>query len=97
MKNKSSIVSRVFKASLLIYPLTFVIASVLGLVVGIDSGWAMPAMSNHEKMYGWDAIWSYIVVIVWGFFYIYASVLAFQVGYIIVRVVLKIKNKLKPE
>ncbi|MBQ8826509.1 MAG: hypothetical protein IJ007_05410 [Oscillospiraceae bacterium] len=97
MKNADKIISKVFKASLLIYPITFLIAVFLGLFVGIDSGWAMPAMSDHELMYGWDAIWSYIIIIVWGFSVIYGLILIFQAGYIISRLALKIKNKLKSD
>lgn len=92
MKNTSSTISKVFKISLLIYPITFSIAIFCGIVIGIDSGWPMPAMSNHEIMYGWDAILSYMIVIVWRFFVIYALILIFQVGYIIVRIIQKIRK-----
>lgn len=91
MKKISSIMSKVFKASLLIYPLTFVIALFCGTVIGMDLGWAMPAMSNHEIVYGWGAIMSYMFLIVWRFIIIYALIFIFQVGYIIVRLIAKVK------
>lgn len=94
MKKTSSIMNKVFKVLLLIYPLTFAIALFCGTVIGIDSGWAMPAMSKHEIVYGWEAIMSYMILIVWRFFIIYALILIFQVGYIIVRLIAKMKNKL---
>lgn len=92
MKNTSSTVGKVFKASILIYPITFAIAIFCGTVIGIDSGWAMPAMSNHEIEYGWEAIQSYVIVIVWRFFMIYALILIFQVSYIIVKLIKKIRK-----
>lgn len=52
MKNLGGIMSKVFKIAILIYPITFLIALYCGTVIGIDSGWAMPAMSNHEIIYG---------------------------------------------
>ncbi|MBE5881626.1 MAG: hypothetical protein E7289_04925 [Lachnospiraceae bacterium] len=91
MKNTSSMMSKVFKASILIYPITFLIALFCGMVIGIDSGWAMPAMSNHEIMYGWEAIASYMILIVWRFFIIYVLILIFQVSYIAVRIISKIR------
>lgn len=91
MKKTSSIMSKVFKASLLIYPLTFVIALFCGTVIGMDLGWAMPAMSNHEIVYGWGTIMSYMFLIVWRFIIIYALIFIFQVGYIIVRLIAKVK------
>ncbi len=92
MKNISRIMSKVFKASLLIYLITFFIALFCGMVIGIDSGWAMPAMSNHEIMYGWEAIMSYIILIVWQFFIIFALIFIFQVSYIAIKIVSKIRN-----
>ncbi len=83
---------KLFKISLLIYPITFVIAVFLGTVYGIDSGWAMSAMSDHELMYGWDAIWSYMILIVWRFAVVYVLILVFQVIYIIGALVAKIKS-----
>jgi len=92
MKNLGGIMSKVFKISILIYPITFLIALYCGTVIGIDSGWAMPAMSNHEIIYGWEAFVSYIILIVWRFFIIYGLILIFQLSYIAVRVISKIRN-----
>lgn len=89
MKNVSKI-SIVFYISLLIYPITFCIALYLGLFVGIDHGWVMPAWSDHELMYGWEAIWSYIIIIVWKFSFLYIFILIFQVGYLIIRLIKKL-------
>ena len=85
-------ISKVFKISLLIYPITFGIAVFLGTVYGIDSGWAMPAWSDGELMYGWDAIWSYLILIVWRFAIVYVVVLIFQVSYIIGALIAKIRK-----
>ena len=92
MKNAMNRISIIFKISLLIYPITFVIAVFLGTVYGIDSGWAMPAWSDGELMYGWDAIWSYLILVVWRFAIVYAFVLIFQVSYIIGALVAKIRK-----
>ncbi len=97
MKDKNRIINKVFWISLLIYPVTFAVAVYLGTVVGIDRGWAMPAWSDGELMYGWDAIWSYLILIVWGFSIIYGAVFVFQIGYLIFAVIQKIKNKGKNE
>jgi len=51
MKNTNSTISKIFKISILIYPITFVIALFCGTLIGIDSGWTMPSMSNHEMMH----------------------------------------------
>ena len=94
MKNLGGIMSKVFKISILIYPITFLIALYCGIVIGIDLGWAMPAMSNHEIMYGWEAIVSYIILIVWRFGIIYGIILIFQLSYIAVRIISKIRNRI---
>ena len=52
----------------------------------------MPAMSDHEIMYGWKAIMSYIILIVWQFFIIFALIFIFQVSYIAIKIVSKIRN-----
>ena len=92
MKNVRNKISIVFKISLLIYPITFAIAVFLGTVYGIDSGWVMPAWSDGELMYGWDAIVSYLIIIVWQFAVVYILILIFQVSYIIGALVAKIKK-----
>ena len=93
MKDKKRIISKLFWISLLIYPVTFAVAVYLGIVVGIDRGWAMPAWSDGELMFGWEAIWSYLIIIVWRFNIIYGTVSFFQIGYLIFVLIQKIKNK----
>lgn len=94
MNKKSNILKKVFMFSLLVYPLTLVIAIFCGMVLGIDSGWAMPAMSNHEKMYGWDAVVSYLILMIWGLAFIYIPILVFQVVYLICRLIKRCRKKL---
>jgi len=89
MKNSTKICKILFYISLLIYPITFAIALYLGMFVGIDHGWAMPAWSDQELMYGWEAVWSYIIIIVWSFSFLYIFVLIFQIGYFIHRLIKK--------
>lgn len=94
MNKVSKIFKVLFYISLLIYPITFVIALYFGMFVGIDQGWAMPAWSDQELMYGWEAVWSYLIIIVWIFSFLYISVLIFQVGYLIYRLIKKIKSRI---
>lgn len=95
MKKSTKIIKVLFYISLLIYPITFAIALYLGMFVGIDHGWAMPAWSNQELMYGWEAVWSYLIIIVWIFSFLYISVLIFQVSYLIYRLIKKIKSRIQ--
>ena len=92
--NKASKICKVlFYISFLIYPITLVIALYLGMFVGIDSGWAMPAWSDHELMYGWEAVWSYLIIIVWSFSFLYILILFFQLGYFMIGLYKRIKSK----
>ena len=89
MKKSTKIIKVLFYISLLIYPITFAIALYLGMFVGIDHGWAMPAWSDHELMYGWEAVWSYLIIIVWSFSFIYIFLIIFQLGYLIHKLIKK--------
>lgn len=93
MKNEKSLIEKIFKISLLIYPITIAIATFCGIVFGIDSGWAMPAMSSGRREYGFDAIVSYIIIFVMLFPMGYISVLIFQIGYLIARGIAKLMGE----
>lgn len=92
MKNSTKIINIIFYLSLLIYPITFAVALYLGMFVGIDHGWAMPAWSDNELMYGWEAVWSYLIIIVWSFSFLYISILIFQIGYFIYKIIKKFRK-----
>ena len=42
----------------LLYYAAWIVFALVSMITGIDSGWAMPAMSNGEKDYGVDAFFS---------------------------------------
>ena len=92
MKKSTKIIKVLFYISLLIYPITFVIALYLGMFVGIEHGWAMPAWSDNELMYGWETVWSYLIIIVWSFSFLYIFLIVFQLGYLIHRLIKKFTN-----
>lgn len=58
---KKSFFKIIFLISLLYY-IWWIALSIYFSIKGIDSGWAMPAMSNHELMYGFDAFSSGIII-----------------------------------
>ena len=67
--------------------MTISVAVILGTVVGIDHGWAMPAWSDGSKMYGMDAIISYILIFGITFCWVYIAIIIFQIGYIAHKVI----------
>lgn len=79
--------SFIFKSSLLVIPMTIAAAVILGTVVGIDHGWAMPAWSDGSKMYGIDAILSYIIIFGIAFRWVYIPIIVFQIWYIAHKVI----------
>lgn len=88
VQNKSkNIRNCVFKYSLLIYPLTILIAVFLGTVVGIDHGWAMPAWSDGTKIYGMQAVASYLIIFCVAFAWVYIPIIIYQVVYMIYKVI----------
>ena len=93
MKSENNSIGRcVFKASLLIYPITILLALFLGTVIGIDHGWAMPAWSDGTKMYGMQAVASYLIIFCVVFAWVYIPIIIYQVGYIIFKFLFAVKN-----
>lgn len=93
VQNKSkNIWNCVFKYSLLIYPLTILIAVFLGTVVGIDHGWAMPAWSDGTKMYGMQAVASYLIIFCVAFAWVYIPIIIYQVGYIVYKILFAVRD-----
>lgn len=87
-QNKSpNIWNNVFKYSLLIYPITILLAIFLGTVIGIDSGWPMPAWSDGTKMYGVQAVISYLIIFCIAFARVYIPIIIYQVVYMIYKVI----------
>ena len=84
---KDDVLSLLFKLSLLVVPITIAISVFLGTVVGIDHGWAMPAWSDGSKMYGMEAIVSYILIFGIIFRWVYILNFIFQIWYIFRRVI----------
>ncbi len=60
-KNNKSIFKTIFLLSLSYY-LFWVVLSIYLSFRGIDSGWAMPAMSNGDLVYGFEAFSSGIII-----------------------------------
>lgn len=87
MKHDSNVMSILFKISLLVLPVSILICVFLGTVVGIDHGWAMPAWSDGSKMYGMEAIVSYILIFGIIFRWVYILNFIFQIWYIFRRVI----------
>lgn len=88
VQNKSkNIWNRIFKYSLLIYPITILLALFLGTVIGIDHGWAMPAWSDGTKMYGMQAVASYLIIFCVAFAWVYIPIIIYQVVYMIYKVI----------
>lgn len=92
-KSNRNVLSIIFRISLLIYPITIIYALFMGNVVGIDSDWAMPAWSDGELMYGLDAVWSYLIITVMTFWFVYLAVILFQCSYVIYILISKRKKK----
>ena len=84
---KDDVLSLLFKLSLLVVPITIAISVLLGTLVGIDHGWAMPAWSDGSKMYGMEAIVSYILIFGIIFRWVYILNFIFQIWYIFRRVI----------
>ena len=61
-KNKKISVFKIIFLISLLYYLWWILLSIYYYFNGIDSGWAMPAMSNHKLMYGSEAFASGIVI-----------------------------------
>ena len=92
MKSKN-VPRLMFRLSLLLYPITVIIAIILGCFVGIDHGWAMPAWSDGSKMYGFDAVCSYLVLFIMVGWPLYIINMLYELGYIVYKIIRYIKRK----
>lgn len=83
---KNSIFKMIFLISLLYY-VGWIAWSIYLSFKGVDSGWAMPAMSNNDLMYGVDAFFSGIII---GFIYticFFWFIPLYQIIYIICKII----------
>ena len=85
---------RFFIISLLYYVILFGYAVSL-MFRGIDSGWAMPAMSNHEMIYGTEAFLSGIAIGILATAEIFWFIPLYQILYLIVTGIRKIVGKIR--
>ena len=96
--DKKKVVKKIFFILFLIsllYYVGWLIYAIRLSFVGIDSGWAMPAMSNHEMDYGFDAFASGIAIaILWTWMYAWCIPLL-QGIYLIVTGILAIVRKVQ--
>jgi len=89
---KTSIFKIIFLISLLYY-VFWIVCSIYLSFKGIDHGWAMPAMSDGELIYGFEAFWSGIII---GLLYtieLFWFIPLYQVLYIICCIIKKIRIK----
>lgn len=94
-KNNNKKISKfkiIFLISLLYYVFWFIFSIYLSFK-GIDHGWAMPAMSNGDLMYGFDAFSSGIVIGLLYTIQLFWFIPLYQVLYIIGCIIKKIKLK----
>ena len=89
---KNSFFKIIFLISLLYY-IWWIALSVFFSFKGIDSGWAMPAMSNHDLMYGFDAFFSGIVIGLLYTFTFFWFIPLYQVIYIIYSIINYFRKK----
>lgn len=77
----------------LLYYIWWIVLSIYYSFKGIDSGWAMLAMSNHELMYGYEAFYSGIIIGVLYTVQIFWFIPLYQVVYIIFRLIKYFRKK----
>ena len=90
---KISFFKIIFLLSLLYY-IWWIVLSIYFCFKGIDSGWAMPAMSNHDLMYGTEAFVSGIVIGLGATIQIFWFIPLYQVIYIICSIIKYFRKKL---
>ena len=93
--NKKISVSKIIFLISLLYYICWIAWSIFLSFNGINSGWAMPAMSNHELMYGVDAFFSGIVI---GLLYtieVFWVIPLYQAIYIMFIIISYFRKKLK--
>ena len=81
-----SILKFIFLISLL-YCVFWIILSIYLFFHGIDSGWAMPAMSNGDLMYGFEAFFSGIIIGVLCTIELFWFIPLYQVIYLIYSII----------
>ena len=91
-KSEKSVFTIIFFISLLYYVIWLVISIILA-IIGVDSGWAMPAMSSGELDYGWEAFQSGIAIGLLATAEYFWWIPLYQIVYLIVMLVKKIVKK----
>lgn len=91
-KNNKSIFKTIFSISLLYY-LLWIVISIYWSFKGIDSGWAMPAMSNGDLMYGFEAFSSGIIIGILYTIQVFWFIPLYQTIYIICSLVNHFRKK----
>lgn len=89
---KNSVFTTIFFISLFYYVIWLVISIILA-IIGVDSGWAMPAMSNGELDYGWEAFQSGIAIGLIATAVYFWLIPLYQIIYLIVMIVKKCRQK----
>lgn len=83
---KISFFKIIFLISLLYY-IWWIVLSFYFCFKGIDSGWAMPAMSNHDLIYGTEAFFSGIIIGLGCTIQIFWFIPLYQVIYIVCSII----------
>lgn len=91
-KQEKSVSTIIFFISLFYYVIWLVISIILA-IIGVDSGWAMPAMSNGELDYGWEAFRSGIAIGILATAAFFWWIPLYQIVYLIVMLIKKIVKK----
>lgn len=93
-EKRKSFLKIIFLISLLYY-IFWIVLSVFLSFKGVDSGWAMPAMSNHDLMYGFDAFSSGIIIGLLFTIQFFWFIPLYQAIYIICSIINYFRKKLK--
>ena len=88
-----SILKFIFLISLLYY-ICWIIWSIYLFFHGIDSGWAMPAMSNGDLMYGFEAFLSGIIIGILYTIELFWFIPLYQVIYLIYSIINYLTKKI---
>lgn len=91
-KRRKSLFTIIFYISL-IYYMIWLVLSIIFAIKGVDSGWAMPAMSNGELVYGWEAFNSGIVIGILATSAFFWWIPLYQIIYLAVMLVKKVVEK----
>lgn len=88
-QQKSNEWNYLFKVSLLIYPITLIVAILLGNFVGINSD---PIWNQGSVIYGQRAVEWYLIILGVYFAWIYIPIIIYQIGYVVYKVFFNIKD-----